>query len=831
MRKYFLAVLTTLLISTSSINAAKISGTVFEDNGTPLAYVTITVKGTTLGTTANSKGFYTLDLASGDYTLVFEYVGFATIEKTITVNIEDQKVDITMFTNKNMMEGVVIKAKGEDPAYRIIREAIKKRDYYQHQTDSLSVNIYLKGNLRTISIPRKILGQKIERDASDGLDSAGKGVLMVSESNLLLEEVPPKQSKITVLSSFSKGDNMGLSFSKVISFYTNNVNIFDVNNSSRGYISPISDGALNFYRYKLLSTYTRDGITIKTIRVTPKRKHEPLFSGNIEIMEGSWRIYSLDLMVTKEYQLEIIDTLKIKQLHSPVTADVWKTKNQIIAITFNQFGFKGIGSFLNVYSNYNLHPNFKTGYFNNVVMKYDTAYYKNDTSFWKKNRPISLEEDEKKYYTFRDSINKVNENRPKSYYDSLRRNQKVTIGNILWSNQSYNWYSKKHTLSYELRGLIKGLEYNTVEGVALKMRQRFNYTPTKGKNNYSLLWNMRYGFENHHFNSYGTFTISPKDLYYRQRYLSISGGKRVNQLNNDDPINALTNTFYTLALRQNYMKLYENWFGSIQYNNKFDNGFRINIGLSYEDRLPLVNTADYSFFHRHRTFTSNHPEDLVGVPFSRHQAVIADFTLSYQPGQKYIEYPKYKMPLGSNKPVFTLQYTTGIPSIFGSDVNYNKWNLSIRDDKNLKLAGLFKYRLGIGGFINADEYSIPDMKHFNGNRTFYNLKYLNSFQLAPYYAYSNIASLYGEANIEHHFNGLLTNKIPLLNKLKWNLVAGSNAFYVNQNQYYAEAFVGIENIFKLLRVDFVAGYQPVLKTTYGVRIGLGGLLGGAMQFD
>ncbi len=812
-------------------NAAKIQGTIKEEHGNSLAYASVTVKGTTAGTTANSKGFYTISLQPGRYTLVFEYVGFIAVEKLVEVTSSDQQLDITLITNQNLMGEVIIKAKGEDPAYRVIREAIKKRNYYQNQTDSQSVNIYLKGIIRTLSIPGKVMGQKIERDGSDGLDSAGKGVLMLSESHLLLDEAKPDRSKVTVLSSFSQGNNMGLSFSKVTSFYTNNVNIFDVNSSSRGFVSPIADGALNFYRYKLLNTYTRDGITIKTIRVIPKRKHEPLFSGNIEIAEGSWHIYSLDLLLTKDYQLELIDTLKIKQLHGPITAGIWKTKNQIISIGFNIFNFKGVGSFVNVYSNYNLHPRFSPGYFDNIVMKYDTGYYKKDSSFWTQSRPITLEDDEKRYYTFRDSMNMVRESRPKSYYDSLRRKQKITIPNILWSNQHYRWHSQQSTTTYQLKGLIKGLAYNTVEGISLKVNQHFSYLPNKGEYNYHLLWNMRYGFDNSHFNSFGTFTISAKESSYRNRYLSLSGGKRVSQLNNDEPIDALTNSLYTLFARRNYMKLYENWFGNIQYNNKFENGFKITAGVSFEDRIPLANTSFYSLSKSTRPFTPNHPDELATVDFDRHQALIVDITISYQPGQKYIQYPNRKVPIGSDQPVFTLNYTAGIPDLLGSDVNYNKWKLSATDNINLKLAGLFKYNVGLGGFLNAGNYSIPDMKHFNGNRTFYNMKYLNSFQLAPYYAYSNTARLYGEVNIEHHFNGLLTNKIPLLNQLKWNMVAGSNAFYVNQNQYYAEAFVGLENIFKLFRVDFIAGYQPLLKTQLGVRIGFGGLLGGAFKID
>jgi len=240
----------------------------------------------------------------------------------------------------------------------------------------------------------------------------------------------------------------------------------------------------------------------------------------------------------------------------------------------------------------------------------------------------------------------------------------------------------------------------------------------------------------------------------------------------------------------------------------------------------VENTTDFSFFRREGTFLPNHPKDLAGIPFDRNQAFVAGISVSWQPGQRYIQYPTYKMPLGSKMPTFELEYNKGIPKIFNSDADFDKWKVSVTDKMNFKLKGELQYRVSVGGFFNSRRVDIPDLQHFNGNQTFYNLKYLNSFQLAPYYRYSNAEPFYALAHVEHHFNGLLTNKIPLINRLKWNLVVGSNAFYVNNNSYYVEAFAGLENILKIFRVDFVNAYQPGLGTKFGVRVGFGGLLGG-----
>src|SRR5690606_6441098 len=129
---------------------------------------------------------------------------------------------------------------------------------------------------------------------------------------------------------------------------------------------------------------------------------------------------------------------------------------------------------------------------------------------------------------------------------------------------------------WHVKPLLPQLEYNTVEGLSVNVEQSFRINQRKGKYNYLFHLNSRYGFANTHFNSWGNLQISPKENTYRQRFLDISGGKRVSQFNKDNPINPVTNAAYTLLGKRNFMKLYENWFGRIEYQNKLENGMKLN---------------------------------------------------------------------------------------------------------------------------------------------------------------------------------------------------------------------------------------------------------------
>lgn len=815
-------------------NAARITGTITDSKGNLLSFASIVVKGSSKGVVANSYGQYSIYLEPGTYTLVCQYVGYQAQEKKITLAGENIVVDFKLSIQELTMDEVVIR-RGEDPALEIMRQTIQKRKFYNEQVDSFTVDVYIKGLMRTRNIPDRFMGQKIEKEdmAKEGFDSAGKGILFLSESVTKVAYAKPGKIKMNVVSSRQSGGGYGISFPFFINFYSENVSVFEGNINPRGFISPISDNAFHYYKFRYEGNFFEGDKMINRIRVTPKRKYEPLFEGYLQVVDGEWRIHSLDLFTTKQYQLEMIDTLKITQIHAPINDDVWRTQNQVVYLAVNMFGFDITGNFLNVYNNYDIDPGFGKKYFDRILMAYDSNATRKDSSYWASTRPVPLEPDEKKDYAFKDSIRKASlDSFSKQNIDSLRKQRKpVELKHFIWKGVHRNYYGENSFSTYQVQPILKKLEYNTVEGLAININQSFDIRRKKGNHYYTLASFTRYGISNRHLNSYLSLAIRPKKENYRNRFLEISGGKRISQFNQDNPIDALTNSLYTLVDKKNYMKLYENWFGKIGYHNRFENGFRIRLDAIFENRLPVQNTTGFSFTKKNIAFLPNHPYELEHIPFQNHQALVTTAMVSYQPGQYYIQFPHGKVPVGSKYPTLELEYSKGINKWLGSDVDFDKWKFSIHDEINLKMKGEFKYRFIVGGFLHKAQVEIPDMVHFNGNRTYYNFKYLNSFQLAPYYRYSNTEPLYTVVHAEHHFNGLLTNKIPLFNRLKWHLVAGSNSFYVNRDNYYVEVFAGLENILKVLRVDFVTAYQAQPGRSFGIRIGLGGILGSAIKIE
>ena len=829
------------ILMSARLSAQKIYGTVFNDKGDLLPYSSITVKGTTIGASANNRARFSIALTPGNYTLVCQHIGYAAMEKKVTIAAQDEEVAFILTEQKLMLKEVVIKNTDEDPAYSIIRAAIKKREEFGKQVGAFTCDLYTKDMMKLRRLPKKIFGRKVpDQDRQEmGLDTTGQGIIYLAESVAAIASQLPDKFKMEVKSSRVSGSGgFGFTFPTFISFYQNNVTVFTERLNPRGFVSPIADGAIGFYRFKFMGSFFENGKEVNTIRVTPRRNYEPLFSGIINITEGDWRIHSVDLLLTKKSQLELIDTLQITQFHVPVNGEVWRIKNQLLHFNLNRFGIDAVANFVNVYSNYNLSPVFAKKYFDKVIIKYDTGVNKKTKAYWDTVRPMPLEKEEVKDYQVKDSLYEVRKDLKlsKQSIDSLKKQQgKLKPLKVFWNGINRTHYSTGNSYRWGINSLLQNVEYNTAEGIVMNAGGYFEKSLHQTRHQLSIRPNLRYGFNNKHFNSWIDISVRTRDLdtdkRLRRHAWLFSGGRRVSQFNKESPITPLINSISTLFFGNNFMKTYENIFAQTGYSKRFESGLRLSINALYEDRVPLSNTTNYTFFKKDSVnITPNYPfEKIREGEFTRHQAMIVSIDVSIKPGQKFIQFPNRKISIGSKLPTFSLNYTRGFKDIFGSDVNFDKWRFTIAGDRNLNLAGTINYKVGAGGFINRKKVFIQDYQHFNGNQSIAASEYLNSFQLSPYYENSTIASFYSIVHLEHHFNGLLTNKIPLFNRLNWNLVAGGNSFFINENNNYSEVFVGLENILKVFRVDFVVAYQETRRGITGIRIGTGGLLGASIK--
>lgn len=816
----------------ASLMAGVLKGKVTDEKGVTLPYATIYLQGTTIGVSANGKGEYELPVSPGLYKVICQYVGFRPATFNLTINGNEVLEHVFVLKDEALdIKEVVVRASAEDPAYAIIRNAIKRRKFHLDQVNSFQASIYLKGVAKSRKMPQKIMGQKI-KDETDAIDSVGKGVLYLTEEEADYYTNGKKQ-KTVIHSVHESGNNSGLGFSQfpsVITFYENDVNIFQ--NNSRGFISPVSDNALNYYKYKLLGQFEEQGRTINKIQVIQKRAYEPCFNGTIYIVEDEWAIHSLNLALAKQSGMDIVDTLKVDQVYVPLEKDTWVIKNQLIYFTVNLLGFDVTASGVTVYNNQKVNMPIPDSVFaGKVISTYDKTANKKDTSYWK-SRPIPLEHDEARDFVMKDSLNK-RFNTPE-HRDSLRRkaNKFKPVGFAL---SGYTYSTHEHKNTYSINSLLLGLgepniiNYNVVEGFNVAPKISWRHIVDTGQYLYGDVA-VRYGFSNTHFNAIGRlyYITRDRDWLNRNWMIGAEGGKYVFQYNPENPVLPWFNTYTALFFQGNDLKLYERYEGTAFVRRNYGNGLSWFVKASYQHRIPLQNTSNYIVTNWGTVpFDSNLPAHLAAVakPWVVNDAALFHASISYKPGFTYTQYPDYKVANGSSWPRFTLTYTKGIPGIANIVSDFDKWRFMIQDNMRLKLFGSLSYKIGVGGFLNSNYVAVPDLMHLYGSRGVgYAAPYLQSFQMAQYYDFSNTEPIYGEAHIEYHLNGLLSNKIPLLRQARYYLVLGGNAFYARQNNYYTEAFIGIDNIgwklVRILRIDFVQSWDSNLGRNSGIRFGL-----------
>ena len=798
MKSFFLLVFTILLLP--SFLQAQLNGRITDNKGEPLPFANIYIEGTTRGTTANTEGYYTFDLSNGTYRIVFQYIGYE--KKIVDVNIKGKiTLNTTLKPNDFQLQEVVVKANAEDPAYPIIRQAIALRKTYRDQVKSYSCDVYIKGIQKVLDAPTKIFGREIG-DLGGNLDTnTRQGIVYLSETISKLY-VDGDKKKEELISSKVSGNSNGFGFNRAtlfdFSFYDQHIEI------QRQILSPIADNALLYYRFRLEGQFKDEtGNTIYKISVLPIRKEDPTFGGTIYIVDNQWNIYQTDLYVTgKSIQQPILDTLYLRQNHVPV-GKVWRLLSQSVAFKIGVLGFKISGSFNGVFSNYDLTPQYAPRFFGNEIFKASKGENDNDLAHWDTLRPIPLTLEERLDYTKKDSIQEVHQS--KSYLDSVNaKNNKFRVINLL---TGYTFNNSWERWSLKIGSPLSVVNFNPVQGLniasLMSYSKRFGERFKPYKSSVTIDPSLSYSFAEKKLR----VAASGEYLFNRFNYakLKIEGGQTAVQFNENNPISKIVAEFYALYDKKHVYKIYDKTYAKITYGQEVVNGLRLEGGFEYALRAPLSINTEYSFRKKNEEYNSNDP--VPNVNFSKNKGLFADLKLTWSPAQKYLTYPNYKDIEDSNYPTFSLSYRKAFKLNNANSVQFDQMRFNIKQDKiGMGLIGYTELQGEYGSFLNKQALQFIDFQHFNGNETCFGnpRDYMTSFMNLPFYRFSTSGN-YVMIHAQHHFEGFILDKLPLIRKLGFKEVI--RLAYLNTPELgnYTEIGFGIDNIgfglFRFLRLD------------------------------
>jgi hypothetical protein len=824
MKRFLLSILLLLaaFVFKASAQQFVLSGRITDQKNSPISFVSVYIKNSTYGTTSNEDGVYQFKLEPGTYNVIYRFVGYKERVEKVTITDHDERHNVQMEDEIFQLKAVDIKdRKGRDTAAMdIMRKVIAKREFYLNEIKSYSCVIYIKGLQKLTSAPKALLRQGVAKVLD--LDTNGRGILYQSESLSTFNYQQPNKVKEVTISSRMAGITPTFSYNKASdlqgNFYNN---IFSINGlSSRGFVSPVADHALSYYNFKLVGITKENGRTIDKIELQPRKRNDPVFRGNIYIVEGDWRIYSVDLQLTnKENGLNLVDTMKISQQYVPIRDSTWMPASIRYDYKGSVFGFKFEGYYIGIYNNYKFDVQEPPGYFNGEVLKIDTAANLKTADYWIKNRPVPLTAQEARDYQKKDSIRVIQKTKP--YIDSLqdRKNRILVIPYTVFG-YTFTYRNSKDSLYFY--PFIQTLFYNTVEGYGLNLKVRYTKMLDDFRS-YSITPDIRYGFADKLFsaNVHTTYTYDP----FNAGEFFLDFGNDILDLNNVGTRSLYFNTLSTLLSNNNYVKYYRSEFGNFGYKRELSNGILWTAFLSYANRTQLYNVSyNHIFTSKTRQYTSNNPLAPAGTPaddrtplFPQNQALTFSTSVKFTFDQQYITRPTGKVYLPSQYPTVTVNYRKAIPNVFGSDADYDFASVDISQDRvPVGLMGYSSFKLSAGDFFSHKTLYFMDYNHFLGNQgTTFDPTYVGSFHFLPFYTFSASGG-YLEAHYQHNFTGSLLNNISFLRKFKLEEIVGANYLTEKNNPYYSEFYVGLQRL--IFRVDYGVSYSGNKKYIQGIRI-------------
>ncbi|OWP63788.1 hypothetical protein CDA63_07310 [Hymenobacter amundsenii] len=805
------------------------SGRITEAAGKPVPFASVFVRGTSQGATADENGRYKLILTELADTLTASAIGFSPVKKAITSTAAQQTLNFTLGAGSVSLGEVVVRPH-ENPAYRILREVQNHRRRNQkteleaYEYDSYARNELLINNLPSQVSRRKVLRQITAVADSLGLDrdANGQPVVPIFASEVLShyyqnnnplrqrEEVSKTQMHGAVPREGSVVSQiMGSSFQDW-DFYRNWIRIV-----GKDFISPIAEGWKFSYEYTLQDSLLVGDDFCYKIKVTPRRPQDLAFKGTIWVTTDTYALRQLDVAVSTEANLNFIEQITVRQELTPTSAGPWlPTRTRFVIGIKPSKGSTGVlARIITAYSNFVVNQVKPLPFYDKPLEIAATAYDVPE-GFFAANRPDSLSRQEQLTLTVLDTVRQLPAVRSMLELADIVVNGYYPLGKI------------------DLGPILATVGYNNIEGVRLRLGFR---TSTEWNRDWQLRPYLAYGTQDNRF-KYGLRVQRVVD----RRHWTVANFEHrhdIDQVALLDNDYALENPLFEAAARlgniSNSRPLLRD-LTSVAVQSDLFRGFTQRVMLRRQQFQPL-----YPFLYYTGEPQPGNPTD-------------SDFTLS----EVVVEsrYARDEVLVANNQnrrtavglkrwPVFMVRYTLGVNNVLGSDFSYQKFNLLIDHSLRLGQLGRTTYRIDAGYIPSTVPY--PVLKSHLGNQSFfYNA---GAYNLMRYFEF--VSDRYAGLQLEHQFGGFLFNSLPAIKQLNWRLVATTNllwggvseanrqiipttdpvtgevlpAFQSLGRTPYAEVGYGVENIFKIVRVDFV--HRLTYRTlpdarTFGVKVSL-----------
>lgn len=683
----------------------------------PLSFATVKIIDTSYGTTADQNGEYIIKLKKGYYKAIYSFIGY--FSDTANIYIEDKNEERNIFLRPTEFVTEEIEVLGEDPAYDIIRKAIKYKKLFKSQLNEYDYDAYSKFVVRTNLNPTS------DKDTSTDDSKLKIFGILESETKGYFKK-PDLEKQIIISKKETANIQKGFAIPLIVNFYDEYV---DLNQAKIP--GPLSDDAFDSYEYKLVNMTSIDSLKIFKIQVTNTSNLVPQFFGHIYIIDSIFALIKVSLKSNDVGLPRGLDNIEFIQKFTSYSD---KSKKQFWMPTdieiFADGSFLGLvkfkGEVFTIVSNYNLNVKAPSGTFDNIVIKILPDASKKDSAYWEKNQLIKNTEEEK--ITF-EKIAKNEERKSKSL--------SIGIGSLN--------YGKNFSM-----GLLDAYSFNRVSGHQIGLNMSYN----KDFGKYYLDAFLGYGFGD----KKTKYDISTRFRLLNDNSLQISA-KFFNNLNgifvsNKEGLRILDNNIYTLFYKKDKFNYYYGNGYSISIRKSLIPQLRLGINYLQEKQTSAYKNSNYSITNKSRDFPDN---PLISDAFKRTIGLELRIDLNKYYGIDWGdgEISRFR---NTEYPRLLLKYDYSGKSLLSTYEN-RKYSFNLYGENRINSLINFKYRIG-GIYING---AVPyqDLAYFH---THIKSDAANlAFIVMDYNEYLGDKLFF--LNIENNFGRILWGNIPYIKSL------------------------------------------------------------------
>jgi len=782
------------------------------ENGDPIPFANILVKGTRIGTVCDFDGNYAISLNGAQDSLSAIYIGYKMRTKKIPA--KGQPLNFQLQESGIELSEVVIKP-GENPAWPILRNVIENKMYNDKRSlISYEFEAYNKLEVDIDKLSDKFKKKKIIRKIQNVIDSIGKVAgedgtpilpFFISEtiSKYYYNKSPQlrkEQIEKTKISGLGVDEGevvsqmLGSSFQEY-NFYENWLNIV-----SKDFVSPIADGWKIYYDYLLEDSSFVNGDWIYRIDVSPKRPQDLAFRGSIWINRSDWALTRVDLTIPKEANLNFIDKIKVQQELGKTTSGAYlPLKNRITIdianLNSNWAGMiaKSYTSAKNIVVNRPMHNSF----FQKPIEIME-GFGKGDEAYWNSHRHDTLSITERNIFRMIDTVKKIPAIKTYVEIVNIFINGNKRIGMLDYGPFLYTY------------------GWNNIEGHRFRLGFRTNPELSR---KYVFSGYLAYGTRDEKF-KYG---IMADWILSRKRWTNLSLGRTYDMeqmalIDNGLIENSLFSAFTRIGDLDRTRPYYSSK-SFIGLDKEVRKGLNISVKASQWTFEPVTESYNFAYYkNADAAFKGINSETK-----SSFRTTEITGEIRYGRDELFVENENRRVSLGATRwPILSFRYTRGLKGVAGSDLNYDKFQFSAVQFVRYGFLGNGKISLMAG--LTPSTVPYPVLRAHLGNQTlFMNLSAFNMMQFFEF-----VSDRFVSLNYQHNFEGLGLNSLPLIRKLKLRFIAQGNVLVGEVNKKninlipskvdgkeiagftslvpgkpYAEIGYGVENILHLIRIDFI----------------------------